>query len=142
MRSADTDGDLATFTFAGSRFASPYLSFTPVEEADRDGHLLQTPSTQQLELQQKYMGSYVPFVDIAGRFWGPAGFEYEGVLSADMDWAAIAGALCHPNSSVAQAVVGNANYLTAGICSTTGNQPARACEAPCIQTIEQRLTKA
>jgi len=43
-----------------------------------------------------------------------------------------------PNSDVAKAVVGTANYITAAICKMTGNQPASACTST-IQSLESSL---
>jgi hypothetical protein len=44
-----------------------------------------------------------------------------------ISWATIAADLHNPNSPVAKAVLGVANYITAAICGMTGNQPASAC---------------
>ena len=37
-----------------------------------------------------------------------------------------------------RACIGNANYMTAGICKLTNNQPASAC-TPAIQALESKL---
>jgi len=39
---------------------------------------------------------------------------------------------------VAKAVDGSANYLTAAICSMTGNQPASACTTT-VRSLEPQL---
>jgi len=46
---------------------------------------------------------------------------------ADKSRAQIASSLHDPSSSVAQAVNGTANYITAAICKVTNNQPVTAC---------------
>ena len=50
-------------------------------------------------------------------------------MLAGLSWSTIAADLHNPNSPVAQAVDGTANYITAAICKMTGNQPASACTA-------------
>jgi hypothetical protein len=35
--------------------------------------------------------------------------------------------------------IGAANYMTAAICKMTGNQPASACAAPAISSMQARL---
>jgi len=57
---------------------------------------------------------------------------------AHLSWATIANDLSNPNSAVAKAVDGTANYITAAICKMTGNQPASACTAT-IQSLEKSL---
>ena len=41
-------------------------------------------------------------------------------------------------AEVAKGVLGSANYMTAGICKLTNNQPASAC-TPAIQALESKL---
>jgi len=48
--------------------------------------------------------------------------------------------MSNPSSSVGQAIIANANYETAAICSLTNNQPATAC-TPTIQNLEGTLAK-
>jgi hypothetical protein len=43
-----------------------------------------------------------------------------------------------PASSLGQAIIGNANYMTAAICKLTNNLPATACTST-IQTLEANL---
>jgi hypothetical protein len=43
-----------------------------------------------------------------------------------------------PSSSLGQAEIANANYMTAAICKLTNNQPATAC-TPTIQKLESNL---
>ena len=50
----------------------------------------------------------------------------------------IATDLHNPNSPVAKAVLGTANYFTAAICKMTGNQPASACTST-VQALESQL---
>ena len=58
-------------------------------------------------------------------------------MLSGLSWSTIAADLHNPNSAVAQAVNGTANYFTAAICKMTGNQPASACTAT-VQSLESR----
>ena len=48
--------------------------------------------------------------------------------------SAIAADLSQPHSLVGQAIVASANYLTAGICLATGQQPASVCASKGVRT--------
>ena len=61
-------------------------------------------------------------------------------MLAGKSWAQVAAAMNNPSSALGKAMIGNANYLTAGICSLTGNQPASAC-TPTIQKLEANFAK-
>ena len=41
-----------------------------------------------------------------------------------------------PSSTVAQGVLGAANYITAAICKMTGNAPASVCSAAAVTAME------
>jgi hypothetical protein len=43
-----------------------------------------------------------------------------------------------PSSSIGKAIIGNANYMTAGICQVIDNKDASAC-TPTIQKLEANL---
>ncbi len=58
-----------------------------------------------------------------------------------MQWSAIANSLADTSSTISQHILGSANYLTAGICMATGQQPASVCSTNTIQTIEKTLPK-
>ena len=40
---------------------------------------------------------------------------------------------------MAQEIIGNANWLTAGICKVTGGQPGSVCTGAPISTLEAQL---
>ena len=136
-----------TWTFYGSRYTSPYLTFTPVElqTSIPDPHTggytaLQTLTVAQQELMTSYdpAGS-IPFIDIGNAYvqmstltpYGPQDLQ-------NLTWSQIAAALHDPSSALAQSIDGSANYLTAAFCKLTRNQPASACTAP-VRTLESRL---
>lgn len=142
MRSASTDMNLATFTFKGSSYTSKYFSFTPVEYEDRSGNQLEPLNNQQSQLFSTLGGSGFPFLDFAGQYANDAPHAYSGgydpsILSG-LDWSQIADKLTNANDPVTQAIVGNANYLTAAVCAITHNQPASACGVSAVKSILQQ----
>ncbi len=145
MRSADDDGDIATLTFSGSGYTSPYVSFVPIENEDRSHQQLQPLNGEQQQLLSTLGGNGYPFVDIAGQYANDAPKSYPGgydqsVLSGK-DWLQIADALGNTHSPITQGVVGNANYVTAAICAVTHDRPASACDTPTIRRIGRQLPK-
>ncbi|WP_300607558.1 DUF929 family protein [Trebonia sp.] len=150
--SSDYDPNTPTWTFYGSTYTSKYITFTPVEETtnERQGNsssdtvpyvTLQTPTTAQQNLQTEYdpgdgEGSSIPFIDIGNEYvevgnlapYGPD--ELKG-----MNWDQVAAALTQPTSTVGKGADGAANYLIAGICALTKNQPSTAC-TPAIRALE------
>jgi hypothetical protein len=136
-----------TWTFYGSRYTSPYLTFTPVELQTNipDPHTgsytaLQTPTAAQQELMTTYdpAGS-IPFIDIGNAYvqmstltpYGPQDLQ-------NLTWSQIAAALHDPTSALAQSIGGSANYLTAAFCKLTRNQPASAC-TPAVRALQSQL---
>jgi hypothetical protein len=143
---AEPDPDTPTWTFAKSTYSSPYLTFTPVEEQTNIPDtstgtytLLQTPTAAQQAIVTKYVGANgaIPFVDF-GNHYLISGVSYDPGVLAGLSWATIASDLSNPNSSVAKAVDGTANYITAAICKMTGNQPASACTTT-VQSLESHI---
>ena len=143
-----------TFTFHGSTYTSKYLTFTPVEtqtnipdKTTGTYTLLETPTKDQQALLTKYdappyvpSGSQgaIPFIYFGGKYI-IAGASYNPQVLAGLSWSKIASEVKNnPNSDVAKAVVGTANYITAAICKMTGNQPASACTST-IQSLESSL---
>jgi thiol-disulfide isomerase/thioredoxin len=144
----------STWTFAHAKYTSPYLTFDPVEwytnvpDSSNGGYTtLQTPTAAQQALFTKYdSGTYVPgltqpgafpFIDFGNKYLVVGASYNAGVLSGKT-WAQIAAALKDPSSSIAKAVDGTANYITAAICGMTGNQPASAC-TPAVKSLESKI---
>ncbi|HXZ75384.1 MAG TPA: DUF929 family protein, partial [Streptosporangiaceae bacterium] len=142
-----------TFTFHGSTYTSKYLTFTPVEsqtnipDKSTGGYTaLETPTKDQQALLAKYdvppyvpSGSQgaIPFIYFGGKYL-IAGASYNPQVLSGLSWDQIASAMSNPDSDVAKAVIGTANYMTAAICKMTGNQPASACTST-IQSLEKSL---
>ena len=73
-----------------------------------------------------------------GNKYALGGAGYLPSTLAGLSWATIAADLSNPHSTVAQAVDGTANYITAAICGITGNAPASACTST-IQPLESKI---
>jgi hypothetical protein len=139
----DNPPAIATFSFRNAAFTSDVLAFTTVEHETNDTHGLGTRSTFQplTSQEQRLWSTYAahfgvqtgyPFMDIGNKVFvlGPS---YNPALLEGLDNAAIAAKLTNPSDPVTQAIVGTANYLTAAICSITGQQPASVCTAKATQ---------
>ena len=127
-----------TLTFANARFASKYLTFTPVEtqtnipDPGSGGYTaLQTPTAAQQALLSKYDAAYqgaIPFIDLGNRYLS-VGSSFNPSALSGLTWSQIATRLHDPSTPVAKAVLGAANHLTAAMCRLTNDQPAAACTA-------------
>ena len=144
--STDTDPNTPTFTFYKSTYTSPYLTFTPVEETTNipdsstgSYTTLQTPTAAQQALVTKYDGSggSIPFIDFGNKYV-ISGVSYDPGVLDGLSWATIATDLSNPNSAVAKAVDGTANYITAAICKMTNNTPASACTTT-VQSLQSQI---
>jgi hypothetical protein len=145
MQSLTTERpEVRTFTFFGSKYSSPYISFVPIEAFSNvpngNGFApLQPISSAQRQLFDLYdRDGTFPFIDVANRYtsW------YSTVLPqklAGMTWNQIVRSLTHPDSVAAQAVAGEAEVLTAELCSVTHGQPQSVCSAPLVAQYLQGL---
>ena len=108
------------------------------------GRGLQTPTSAQQALLNKYdttpytseAGS-IPFIDFGNKYLS-IGTPFIPQVLDGLSWSTIAADLHNPNSAVAKAVDGTANYITAAICKMTGNQPASACTAT-VKSLESQI---
>jgi hypothetical protein len=134
--STDLNPNTPTFSFVGSTYRSPYLTFTPVELEDRAGKPLQSLTAAEEKLIQTYdaapytsgQAGAIPFIDLGGRYL-VSGTEYDGSGLAGQSFAAALAGItsgANPTSRAAQAVAG---HLIGAICSLTNNQPATVCTA-------------
>ena len=151
MESSDTSVFPGTQTFSlhGATYDSPYLVFDPVELYSNvpDAHgvytRIATLSPVQLALVDRYgagegaVGS-MPFVDVDNAVVAPtAGFSpaalarlAQGAIVADLD---------QPTTPAGRAILASANYLTAGICSVTGQRPGAVCSSHGVRTADAAL---
>ena len=154
--SGDQFPNTATWTFYKSSYTSKYLVFSSVEEttnqlaANGQGYTpLQTPTAAQQALLAKYDAppyvasadkGAIPFVYIGGKYLINGASVTPSVL-AGKTWASIASSLKDPNNDVAKAVNGTANFITAAICKTTGNQPSNVC-TPGVTALQSKMKTA
>jgi Domain of unknown function (DUF929) len=161
MQSAAADGagnqepypDTPTWTFARASYTSPYLAFGEVElytnipDTSTGGYTaLQTPTSAEAALVRAYDGppyvesaaaGSIPFLDFGNKYVS-IGASYNPQVLSGLSWGTIATDLSNPNSTVAKSVDGTANYITAAICSMTGNQPSSACTTT-VRSLETQL---
>jgi uncharacterized protein DUF929 len=154
--SSDQFPNTPTWTFYKSSYTSKYLAFSSVEEttnqlaSNGQGYEpLQTPTAAQQALLAKYDAppyvpaaskGAIPFVYIGGKYLISGASASPSVLQGKT-WASIASSLKDPNTDVAKAVGGTANFITAAICKTTGNQPSNVC-TPGITALQSKMKPA
>lgn len=131
--STDTYANTPTWTFVNAKYTSSYVSFTSVETQDRNKNTLQTPTSDQQALLNKYDAApyttdpgSIPFVDFGNKYL-IIGASYTPQTIDGLSWSQIATDLQTPSSAVAKAIDGTANYITAALCELTGNAPANVC---------------
>jgi hypothetical protein len=145
--------NIPTFSFHDSKYTSSYIEFIPKEIK---GNVLNDDGTNYVDLDtltpaqqqnfQKYdSGQNFPFVNIGNRYIA-IGASYDFSILVDSKGNAlaqqtIASSLGDPNSSFAQGILGTANYMTAGICSLTNQQPANVCNVPIIQQLQKDMSQ-
>jgi hypothetical protein len=143
--STDVYPNTNTFSFYGSTYTSAYVDFVPVETEDRAGNALQTPTADEQTLVSTYDTSPysataggIPFQDYGNRYI-VSGTGVSPQVLQGLSWTQIAATLTDASSQVAQPIIGNANWLTAGICKLTGDQPGSVCSAAPVATLEGEL---
>jgi len=144
---SDTPKDINSFSFSGVTYTSSYLSFTPYETSDRNHKPLDTlPAADttlvntldnQPTLPSGATAGTIPFVDIANR-WVLAGASYNATDLQGKTWAEIASAATS-GTGLGLHLDATANWITAALCSVTGNKPASVCSDPVIAGLETRI---
>lgn len=159
--SAVSDEDIPTFSFLGSHYSSPYLSFSPYEFQDRNRNALQSVPAAAAKLETKYgyppftptaAQGGIPFLDIANRYIVSGTPQYFLNLipllqNGGPGQAAIGAAIHDPSSSIGQALqakdfIIEANYMSAAICSVDGAKPAAVCTSPAVTSAMHALAKS
>jgi hypothetical protein len=144
--STDTNPNTPSFTFYGSKYTSNYVTFTPVEEYTNTPNgsggytTLQTPTAAQQAIGSQYdPNGSIPFFSIANKYVQVGNLSpLSPALLTGKTWAQIAAAMNDPTSTIGKAIIGNANYMTAGICKVIDNKATSAC-TPTIQKLEANL---
>lgn len=137
--STDVNPNTITFTFRSATYTSQYIDFHSVETLDRDQNPLQTPSSTDQQLIDRYdSGGTIPFLDFGNRYSSTGAYYLPDVISG-ISWLALAETLKQPDSTEARAIIGSANLITAAICKMNGDQPASVCSSATIQNLEKNL---
>ena len=128
------------WTFYGSSYASPYLTFVPVENhssvlvspkappgAAASYRVLQrlTPA-EEAAFAQLDPRRQTPFLDFGGQA-ELIGAGFSPYALVDLSWSQIAGDLRIPLSQPGITILGAADTLTTELCQLTGDRPADAC---------------
>jgi hypothetical protein len=122
--------NLASWSFIGARYTSPYFTFDPTELTSSvpDGHGQYQPLEKMSAAQEVAYDHFdpqggLPFVDLGNQFATIGASASPSVLE-DLSLGQIGSSLSDPTSPVAQAVDGTANYLIAAMCTMiTGTKP-------------------
>ena len=137
-----------TFSFYGSSYSSQYLDFAAIESADRNDNPLQTPTAAEGTLVTTYdttpystTTGGIPFQDFGNRYI-VSGSGVNPELLQGMTWQQIAATLTDTSSKVAQPIIGDADWITAGICKLTGDQPGSVCSAAPIASLEGQIASS
>lgn len=140
----DVYPNLKSWSFHGSTYSSPYLTFDPAEIASDTAtgvgsyQPLDTLSALQAEAFHAHdSGGGIPFLDVGGRYVVLGASASPAVLEG-LTLDQVATDLNDPSSPVAQAVDGTANYLIAAMCSVTG-AALPACSASTVAAAVARM---
>ncbi|MDA8183416.1 MAG: DUF929 family protein [Acidimicrobiales bacterium] len=129
--SSDVYPNLASWSFVGARYTSPYFTFDPTElfSSVPDGSggyqpLEKMSAAQKTAFDQFDPQGGLPFVDLGNHFVTIGASSSPSVLQG-LSLEQIGSSLADPASPVARGVDGTANYLIAGMCSmVSGTKPA------------------
>lgn len=134
VSSSPTDSypNTATLTFHGATYSSNTISLTAREIYSNQAvngtyATLDTLTAADKQLFTSVGKGEFPFLDVGGKYLFAASYD-PGIL-AGLTQAQIAADLSDPSSTVAKAIDGAANLITAAICASTGNQPSSVCTA-------------
>jgi hypothetical protein len=133
-----------TFTFFGSSYRSPYISFVPVEvwsNVPKQPGLtpLQTLTHPEALLVHRFDPAVeTPFIDVGNRFITDSSTVTPRLI-AHKSWTQLADALRDPSNVSTQAIAGEAEVMTAELCESTGGNPQSVCSSTIVQQYEAAL---
>ncbi len=146
MLSSPTDvyASTPTFTFYNSSYSSSVITFLPTEIENRSEQSLQQPSALQLADISAYDpstascdgGGCIPFIDFGNRsvVVGLPSSLSPGFIRT-MTWSQIISQLSKSNTTVSQAIIGQADVFTAQICAIDNMTPTSVCSQPYVSKI-------
>jgi hypothetical protein len=127
--SSDVNPNTPTFSFHGSTYTSPYLTFTAVEQTTSDPTVrLDTPTAAQQQLIEQFSSGTIPFVYFDGRYL-INGAQYDGKILAGLTVEQVAAQAANPSTAIGAAVQASAGTIVQAICHLTGGQPGSVCGA-------------
>ncbi|HVQ94131.1 MAG TPA: DUF929 family protein, partial [Mycobacteriales bacterium] len=134
---ADIYPNTATLSFHGATYSSVYLAFDGYEQQSNqrvgDSYAPLDPVPAEVtQLAGRYGQGGIPFVDLGGAAV-INGADYSPSLLAGKSQAQIAAALSDASSPIAKAVLGEANRITATLCTLTGGRPGPVCQSAGVQ---------
>lgn len=145
---------IQTFSFVDANYTSPYVSFVGVEEysavTGANGAFTRIASlspAQQAIVDRFGAGSAanrlsptgtLPFVDIGNRLVATAS-GFSPALLVDLSQSTIVDQVDHPSTPIGRAILASANYLTAGICAVTDQQPSAVCTTSGVSAADRAL---
>jgi hypothetical protein len=137
-----------TLSFHGSSYTSQYISFTGYETEDTNGKQLETLTSDDNAIVQKYnappyvgtgdTAGSIPFIAMFGSYVSQ-GASYSPDILAGMSHAEVAQAMQDPDTEVAMNVDAMANVFSAVICKATDGQPADVCTSSGVQAAAAKL---
>lgn len=147
--SSDVNPGLKSWSFHGSSYSSPYLSFEPAETETSSSSPSAgfSPLDALSPLQRQALSEYdsrpgvpetIPFIDVADRYL-QIGASADASVLEGLSLDQIAADLKDPSSPVAQALDGSANYLIATLCEVAGQRAAAICGSAAIARAEAVL---
>jgi hypothetical protein len=137
MASSPTDiyPNTPTFTFFNSSYSSNYIKFLFAETENQTGAPLMTPTPLESKVFAAYDLSHgIPFIDFGNRSVIDTAIILP-VLLKGLDWQQAITEMQNPSTSVSQGIIGEANLMTAKICSIDNFTPASVCSQPYVGKI-------
>ncbi len=147
MTSSATDYEpsTATFTFYNSSYSSNLIDFQSVETLTNTYKPLQNMTNGQGTIYSTFDANNtnipgnerdaIPFIDFGNK---PIqiGAPVSPAIINPYNWNQILNFIkTNPNSSVTQAIIGEANVFTAQICNMDGGKPSSVCKQKFVSTV-------
>jgi hypothetical protein len=141
VHSAADDGNYASLDFLNTTYTSKYLTFTSVENEDRNHATLQKLTTAQNALWNKLDNNSpgFPFISFGNKVAFTTSAPLDPSVLGTLTQAQIASQLNDPSSAVAKTILGGANVDIAAICLMTGNKPASVCSSTAVTNYQTKI---
>lgn len=129
---------IPTFQLVGARYQSRYVTFVSRDIADESSQPLQTLTTGQQVLFNRYDPTGgIPMVLIANRVMLGAAYQPSALMG--LSFSTVQRALQrHGSQEYVQDINGEANRIAGILCRADGMQPAAVCQRSAVRTWETR----